>query len=47
MDFTLCLIMSHRGYVTKGDELPGLGLWEDANIRGLVSTKRSDLHPTI
>jgi len=27
-------------YVAQGDELPGLGLWEDAYIRRLVPTKR-------
>jgi len=27
-------------YVARGDELPGLGLWEDAYIRRLVPTKR-------
>jgi len=26
-------------YVVRGDESPGLGLWEDAYIRGLVPTK--------
>jgi len=44
--------MSHQGisrndslgvietYVARGDESPGLGLWEDAYIRRLVPTKR-------
>ena len=27
-------------YVARGDESPGLGLWEDAYIRHLVPTKR-------
>jgi len=27
-------------YVARGDESPGLGLWEDAYIRLLVPTKR-------
>jgi len=27
-------------YVARGDESPGLGLWEDAYIRRLVPTKR-------
>jgi len=40
MDFTLEHIMSHNDYVTQGDESPGLGLWEDANIRRVVLTKR-------
>jgi len=26
-------------YVAQGDELPGLGLWEDAYIRRLFPTK--------
>jgi len=39
--------MSHRGYVTRGDESPGLGLWEDAVIKSLVPTKTQDLHATI
>jgi len=40
IDFTLQLTMSHQGYVTRGDESPELGLWEDNYIRGLVPTKR-------
>jgi len=27
-------------YVVRGDESPGLGLWEDTYIRRLVPTKR-------
>ena len=30
MDFPLWLIMRDRSYVTRGDESPGLGLWEMA-----------------
>jgi len=40
MDFALGLIMSYRGYVTRGDESTGLGLWDDGYIRCLVPTKR-------
>jgi len=29
-----------EGYVARGDESPGIGLWEDAYIRPLVPTKR-------
>jgi len=29
-----------EGYVVRGDESPGIGLWEDAYIRRLVPTKR-------
>jgi len=35
MDLILRLIMSHRGYDTRGDESPGLGLSEDAYKKGL------------